>query len=286
MMKLSLFLILMALLPNLLYADLVRVKGLYGDDNRRALSESNSLEQKLALSVLAQVPLYKMSNSDESTISFLTTTPIATLNLCSTEKFSAEAMLASCTGFLVAPDLLLTASHCIKDKSDCQKNIWLLDYDESKSIFSRDKVVFCKEIVDTNALADYSLIRLSRSILDRDPLKIRQNGKLNPNAEFVVIGHPLGLPKVVADQAFLRGNLLNKTFTISSDTYSGNSGSPVIDIKTSLVEGVLIKGDRDYEMDFESQCMRSVHCDHSTCMGETVLRSIYIPSALLPPTLH
>jgi hypothetical protein len=91
----------------------------------------------------------------------------------------------------------------------------------------------------------------------------------------------LGLPKIVTDQAFLRGNLLNKTFTISSDTYSGNSGSPVIDSETSLVEGILVKGDQDFEMDYLSGCKRSVHCDDNTCTGETVLRSASIPLSFL-----
>ena len=190
-------------------------------------------------------------------------------------------MLSSCTGFLVAPDLILTAGHCIKDKTDCLKNMWILDYDKSQSTFSKDKIVYCKEIVDSNATSDYALLRLTKSISDRAPLKIRRTGKVNPEADFFVIGHPLGLPKISTDQAILRGNLLNKTFTINSDTYSGNSGSPVIDSKTSLVEGVLIKGDQDFEMDFVSLCQRSVHCDENSCKGETVLRSASIPSSIL-----
>lgn len=256
-------------------------KGLYGDDNRRAIQDSSIQEQKLARSVLAQVPLYKLISSNENGISFEVKTPHEILNLCVDEKFSLDTMLSSCSGFLVAPDLLLTAGHCVKDKNDCAKNIWLLDYDQSGSEFNSEQIVYCKEIVDSNASADYALLRLDRSLTDRTPLTLRRTGKLNPNANFTVIGHPLGLPKVVTDQGFLRGNLLNKTFTISSDTYSGNSGSPVIDSKTSIVEGILIRGDQDFEMDYEFGCEKSLHCDLNSCKGETVLRSIYIPSSVL-----
>jgi V8-like Glu-specific endopeptidase len=222
-----------------------------------------------------------MISSDNTLITFEVKTARNTLNICAEEKFSDESMLSSCTGFLIAPDLLLTAGHCIKDKTDCFKNMWILDYDKSQSVFSKENIVYCKEIVDSNLASDYSLIRLSKKISDRVPLKIRRTGKLNPEAEFIVIGHPLGFPKISTDQAFLRGNLLNKTFTINSDTYSGNSGSPVIDSKTSLVEGILIKGDKDFEMDYVGLCLRSVHCDENSCKGETVLRSVAIPSSIL-----
>lgn len=277
-MKTSLILLCALLVANQLPA---RDKGIYGDDNRRAISEASSLEQSLARSVLAQVPLYKMLTSDNSSITFDVKTARNTLNLCAEEKFADETMLSSCTAFLVAPDLVVTAGHCLKDKTDCLKNMWILDYDKSQNVFSKDKIVYCKEIVATNQADDYTVIRLTRKITDRNSLKIRSAGKLNPDADFFVIGHPLGIPKVSTDQAFLRGNLLNKTFTINSDTYSGNSGSPVIDSKTSLVEGVLIKGDKDFEMDYVSLCQRSVHCEENSCIGETVLRATAIPSTIL-----
>lgn len=256
-------------------------KGIYGDDNRRYISEASALEQKLGRSVFAQVPLYKMFKSNISSITFDAKTVRNTLNICAEEKFSDEIMLSNCTGFLVAPDLILTAGHCIKDKAGCLKNMWILDYDKSQDTFSKDKIVYCKEIVDSNYSSDYALIRLTKSLFDRTPLKIRRTGKVNSDASFFVIGHPLGLPKISADQAILRGNLLDKTFTINGDTYSGNSGSPVIDAKTSLVEGILIKGDRDFEMDYVSLCQRSVHCEDSTCKGEMVLRSTSIPLSIL-----
>jgi S1-C subfamily serine protease len=280
-MKFSLFFIILALNASLLHATIRYDKGIYGDDNRRYIDEGTVLERKLGRSVLAQVPLYKIISQDQTSVMFDVSTPDTALNICQEEKFSSDSMLSSCSGFLVAPDLLMTAGHCLKDKTDCQKNLWLLDYDQSQKEFKKDQIVYCKEIVDSNALTDYALVRLSRAVVDRAPLKIRQSGKLNPKTDFVVIGHPLGLPKIVTDQAFLRGNLLNKTFTISSDTYSGNSGSPVIDSETSLVEGILVKGDQDFEMDYLSGCKRSVHCDDNTCTGETVLRSASIPLSFL-----
>ena len=269
-----------------LWASPVFDKAIYGDDNRRAIKESSPLEIKWGKAVLAEVPTYKIRQIDSKTISFDTITPIAALNLCPEEKFSSESMLASCSGFLVAPDLLVTAGHCMKDLNDCKNNLWLLDFDESQNTFTTEQIYACKDIVAANLSSDFTLIRLSRPVKDRRPLTIRQKGSLNKNAEFTVIGHPLGLPKIASDQAFLHGNLGNKTFTIFSDTYSGNSGSPVIDVKTSLVEGILIKGDRDFQMDYDSGCYRSYHCDSDNCLGETVLRSIYIPLASALPVLH
>jgi hypothetical protein len=275
-MKFFVFIIL-TIFVALADASAKHIKTIYGDDNRRIISETSITEQQLARSVLAQVPLYKISTSSEASIGFDVLPVQNLLNLCPDEKFASDTMLSSCTGFLVAPDLLLTAGHCLKDKSDCQKNLWVLDYDQSQSVFNKEKIVYCKEIVNLNSAADFALVRLDRDLDDRTPLKIRQSGKLNSEAEFLVIGHPLGLPKISADQAFLRGNLQDNTFTISSDTYSGSSGSPVIDNKTSLVEGILIKGEKDFEMDFDNLCRRSTHCDFKSCAGETVLRSTTIP---------
>jgi V8-like Glu-specific endopeptidase len=279
-MKMRLILLFILNLSSLHAASIID-KAIYGDDNRRAILEASDFEKKLGRSVLAQVPLYKVKDSSLDTTSFEVQTPASALNICSNEKFANETILSSCTGFLVAPDLLLTAGHCVRDQNDCNRNVWVLDYDVSQSTFAKKQVVSCKKILESNSAADYSLIKLQRPILDRPYLKLRRTGKLNPNSEFIVIGHPLGLPKISTDQAWLRGNLLKKTFTINSDTFSGNSGSPVIDVNSSIVEGILIRGDRDFEMDFNNNCMKSVHCNNNECIGETVLRSISIESSFL-----
>jgi hypothetical protein len=111
---------------------------------------------------------------------------------------------------------------------------------------------------------------------------MRRSGSLSNSDSFSVIGHPLGLPKMITDSSTLRNNSLTYTFLINADTFSGNSGSPVINSATNLVEGILIKGGSDFQMDIELGCNRSVHCDSSNCSGEIALRTTELPLNLIP----
>ena len=81
-MKTCLTLILIAIHAHTTYASEGHNKGIYGDDNRRYISEATALEQKLGRSVFAQVPFYKISTSDSSSITFEAKTARNTLNIC------------------------------------------------------------------------------------------------------------------------------------------------------------------------------------------------------------
>ena len=272
-------------------------KVIYGDDNRKLMSEVSDKEFELGKAVLAQIARYRVIESSDEKVRIEAKTLEKALNYCPEEKFSDKPLVSSCSGFLVGPDLLLTAGHCLKDKSGCQNNFWVLDYDDKElnfdgeSItFSSEKIVHCQEILALNAPSssapatslDYALIRLDKKITDRKPLKLRRVGKADPTIGLTVIGHPLGLPKIQTDKGLLRNNLLNNIFTINSDTFSGNSGSPVIENSFGFVEGILIRGDRDFSLDIDTNCNRSFHCENAGCSGETVLRSTVLPLNLIP----
>lgn len=268
-------------------------KGIYGDDNRLLISEVESDYQKeLARSVLAQIPKWRVTSEDSSSISIETKSLEKGLNFCPDEKFSSLPIVSSCTAFLVAPNLILTAGHCIKDKYDCKNNYWAFDYDDSKDFseskgiisFQKDNLVSCEQLISTsqNVKLDYALIRINREVTDRLPLKLRRSGTLDKKDSLFVIGHPMGLPKIVADKADILDNSLNYTFTTNADTYSGNSGSPVINPATHLVEGILVRGDEDFDLDSDLSCKRSFHCDFKNCKGETVQRSTTLPLRFIP----
>jgi hypothetical protein len=94
---------------------------------------------------------------------------------------------------------------------------------------------------------DYALIGLDRKVADRQPLAVNRRGGLKKGARLFVTGHPNGLPfkftangRVVADppedSAYFKTDL---------DTFSGNSGSPVFNADTLLIEGVHVRGDSE-----------------------------------------
>ena len=112
---------------------------------------------------------------------------------------------------------------------------------------------------------DYTVIRLDRKVTDRLPLAINRGNKgLSAKTPLFVIGHPSGLPlKIAGDAAVIsidtdvyvndswmrRVKWVDKgyAFLTNLDTFHGNSGSPVINLNTLLVEGILVSGDNDYK---------------------------------------
>lgn len=297
-MKLLLFLTMALglLIPALTNAYQLIDKGIYGDDNRKLASDIDldreNIEAEQARSIFAQIPKWRITQEDKEFISIDTRSLNSGLKFCADEKFSDLPIVSSCSAFLVAPDLILTAGHCVKDKYECQKNYWVLDYNDPSGFlgpkgtvtFKKDNVYSCAQIVSwsENVKLDYALIKLTRKITDRSPMELRRSGKIEDSESMAVIGHPLGLPKIYGDNISIRNNSLPFTFVTDADTFSGNSGSPVINSKTHLVEGILVRGDEDFRMDLELGCNRVYECARSDCRGETVQRSTVLPLKLIP----
>lgn len=273
----------------------VSEKGIYGDDNRRQIGELSDSEaelKELSRSVLAQVPRWRISSEEMDAYTLETKSLEKGMNFCPDEKFATLPLVSNCTGFLIGSDLMLTAGHCVKDKFDCQKNIWVLDYDDELGFsnenqfvkIDKNKVVTCEKLISVqeNVKLDYALIKISKKLDDRKPFSIRKLGKVSTEATLAVIGHPMGLPKIVAGQARIRNNSLPYTFLTNADTFSGNSGSPVINLESHQVEGILVRGDSDFQMDVELGCNRSYHCGRNDCKGETVMRTTGLPFKFFP----
>ncbi len=296
---LSLPLILMLVKTDIAHAaffDAFNDKVIYGEDNRSMLSDLDSENdaEVLAFSraVLAQIPNWRITSNEESTIGIETRDLKTGLNFCDGERFLDMPLVASCTAFMVSADLIVTAGHCVKDKYDCKKQTWVLDYNDkmdfippkSTVTFPKDKTYACKELVSwsLNSKLDYALVRLDRAITDRAPLKIRREGKTSSNELLMALGHPLGMPKMLASNIMIRDNTLDFVFKTNADTFSGNSGSPVLGIKSKLVEGILVRGDDDFRTDFDLGCDRPAKCGDKECRGESVQRSTYLPFKYIP----
>lgn len=254
-------------------------KVVYGDDNRMDVYQSpNALYKTLAASTAAMI-----SNSSLSVNGNSVTVNGGTLmgdGICADERFAKQMTAANCSGFLVAPNLLVTAGHCIQSMTDCESYSWVFDYSNTTSentawAIDKKNIYSCVEIIsrtlDDGTDNDYALVRLDRAT-DRTPLKFRKSGKVDTNSGLVVIGHPSGLPTKIADGAFIRSNKNKYYFQANLDTYGGNSGSAVFNAKSGEVEGVLVRGERDYVLDSVQNCYRSKICKMDECRGEDVTR--------------
>lgn len=279
----------LALLASLVSTQVLATdKGLnviYGEDNRKDVFEStDSAFVELSKSTAAMISmdnLKKQSNGDIQ----ITAGTLASRGICEKERFSNQISAANCSGFLIAPTILVTAGHCIKTQADCNSYKWVFDFkvdnaDQGTISVQSSDVYSCKKILsrslDQFSKDDYAVIELDRKALDRRPLAFRKKGKVTKGADVVVIGHPTGLPTKIADGAKVR-SLSGKFFVANLDTYGGNSGSAVFNVKTSEVEGILVRGENDYVYDSSLGCQVSNKCPADGCRGEDVTYITNVP---------
>lgn len=260
------------------FAGTTQLDVIYGEDNRQDVyAATDSVLVDLAKSTAAMIPSGSLKNSRDNQVQIFGKT-LQERGVCAQERFSQQLTAAKCSGFLVAPNILVTAGHCIKTLSDCHSNKWVFDYKveyaNQKNVYVGPSSVYnCKKIIsrslDRTTKDDYAVIELDRNVTGRKPLLFRRSGRISKGAQLAVIGHPTGLPTKIADGAEVR-SLAGKFFVANLDTYGGNSGSAVFNMRTFEVEGILVRGELDYSYDSHLGCKVSNRCSDSGCRGEDV----------------
>lgn len=268
-------------------------KVVYGKDDR--VEVKDQLDKKLialAASTAAMMnPEHIKILSDGSAI-LGGKTLIESLGACELEKFSQQKAAALCSGFLVGPDLLVTAGHCADTGvvGNFKDYVWVFDYVADKNNNSptsapKKNVYRAVELIEQvyedekfSDPRDYALIRLDRKVEGRTHLKIRTSGRPLVGTPLILIGNPMGLPTKIAANASLKNNSPKNYFQTNTDSYKGNSGSAVFNAKTLTVEGILVRGETDYEYT-DNMCAISNVCkdDMSDCQGESVQRITLLP---------
>ena len=258
------------------------------DDRRNPVFGTN--EYKLSKSVAVGVLSSLIENNKVS--GFDIWTDKLTDYMCKDERFVKQPSIAyACTGFLIGPDLLMTAGHCssnyqeVIDSSDgyCEAYTWLFDYVETsvkkvkKQKISEDNLYRCKRIVyavvETDGIGrDFALIQLDRAVTKRGYLTLAKK-KARVGEAVSMIGAPMGLPLKVTDNAkVLKNNEDESTFMTDLDAFQGNSGSPVFNRKSEVM-GILVGGTPN-EVTYKDEklrCERYNFCDQD---GENCKNSV------------
>jgi V8-like Glu-specific endopeptidase len=240
----------------------IPVLKIYGDDNRKEVSRATGMEKALADASAALIPNSYMIKGATKFILDAPTLEQSDL-VCDSERYRSQPAASICSGTLIAPDLILTASHCYNTNSLCQQASWIFGYHESKSNryeFKKKEVYGCKEIVyrafDIEKGQDFAIIKLDRKVKNHKPVSIRPSGDPLLNTKLILVGHPRGLPTKIADDAWITEIKENILMT-NVDAYTGNSGSGVFNADSGFLEGVLSFGKEDYEENKERTCVTS-----------------------------
>lgn len=195
--------------------------------------------------------------------------------LCEEERFVSQPAPGFCSGFLIDAQTLLTAKHCVPDQAACDNTRIIFNYQIGldggpDTILSED--IFSCESVQAASDSDFALVTLDRPS-SNPPLSINPVDTLFQGDELAVIGHPNGLPKKIASNgALLQSKTGDAYFIASLDAFAGSSGSPVFDLISYEVVGMLVGGEQDYLLN-DDACYEVKLCrpDGGDCSGELVL---------------
>jgi len=219
---------------------------------------------------------YRASWTVTSRLAAMTGSP-----LCAGEPFETQPALSSCSGVLIAEDLVLTAGHCTNGCGDVR---FVFDYSLTSSgtlpTLTADDVYRCDTTVaehDSATGLDYSILHLTRPVVDREPAPIRASTTpLDPDTPLIMSGYPWRMPLKIADNAAVRSHdPSGGHFVTNLDAMRGNSGSGVFDAASRELVGILVRGAADFMS--EETCHRWNRCPDDGCRGEDVM---YVHHAL------
>jgi hypothetical protein len=264
---------------------------IYGTDDRQdwyQITDPGRLG--LASATAAVVDAVDVQDQGNGTFRLVTGPTLGVAHrLCTGEPYFNQPTAAFCSAFLVAPDLLATAGHCI-DATTCSATAFVFGFQMTSAttattLFPASDVYHCASVVsqvETNT-NDYAVVRLDRAVSGRTPLALRRSGAVALGTPLVVAGHPSGIPLKVAGNAAVKDAAPAEYFQANLDTYGGNSGSAVVDAGTTLVEGILVRGNTDYVYKASKRCYVANVCPDTGCPNwEEVTRASmffqYVPA--------
>lgn len=246
----------------------------FGEDDRHEVYEMPPDLQAMARAVAVKVPQDFVAEGG----GYYAGVPLSR-NYCSSNRFSDQILLPAhaCTAFLVKPDVLVTAGHCIKPNEDlCGPTgnfRYVFDYrkksagDNVYTQITGQNIYKCKAILGRRLEdfgdVDYAVIQLDRPVLDRQPLALELSRSVALGDSVFAIGYPTGLPEKITTHGSILEIKNSKAFGNDLDLFSGNSGSPILDVKTGKVVAINSHGESDWVRN--GSCKIVKNCEVGKC---------------------
>lgn len=256
-------------------------RAVYGVDDRKDMFQvSKPAVLAAARAVVALVKAVDLRQKPDGSYDLATEPYRDAYDLCASEPFADQPLGCFCSGFLVAPDVVATAGHCVKTQAQLAGIRFVFDFkmtgvSSPRTSFPASDVyrgtTLMGHALDDATGTDWALVRLDRAVQGRTPVKMRTSGKVPAGQKLYVVGHPCGLPQKYAPGAEVRDNTPAPYFVANLDTYGGNSGSPVFNATNNQVEGILVRGETDFVSN--GNCNVSLVCPSTGCRGEDVTRT-------------
>lgn len=197
------------------------------------------------------------------------TTLTERFSLCPNEPFGEQPVIGLGTAFIIGDQTMVTAGHVFQ--GELRDYVVVFGFELTNGEFQR--LILAKDIYTPTSIVyqdqdiDLLAFKVSRP-LDRRILKLAVKSSFPRNMPVYMIGHPSGLPKKVALNASVQDQEDPRNFYTTLDSFQGNSGSPVFELETNEVIGVLVSGMVDYQ--WNGTCNYSSICNIPYCRGEKV----------------
>lgn len=238
----------------------------YGEDGRKEYFELDDalVATTLAESMVALVPAGTLAPGAADPASRIASYG-SQAGLCDGEPFAEQPAAAFCSGVLVDWDLVLTAGHCVRQRSLGDTSIVFGYYYRTPGqlvirradVFHPVEIV--AEVLDTRSEPrfDYAWLRLDRQVaLPRRPAPVYTAAPILAEGDAIIsMGASGGVPIKVDSGGCLRGLRpgFADYFTADTDTSRGSSGGGAFDRQLGLL-GVLSRGGTDLVTSTEADC--------------------------------
>jgi len=262
---------------------------IFGNDDRTEVFAltPGSLAAQVAESSVALIDATALDTTDPANVRLNAPSLQARFNVCSDERFATQVSAADCSGTLIAPDLVITAGHCV-DASSCAGSVRVVSGYRMRSAtelapISVDQIHACAEVVarEFTSQIDYAVIRLDRPVSGAILPKLKVGSvPLAQGQHLVVAGYPSGVPEKVAGGATVvdpRAST-NDFFLSDLDSFPGDSGGGVFVEETGELAGVLVRGPSPgYVITAGQTCARPERAPNGT---GTLIESTYLHHAM------